>query len=64
MNDKVALVTGAESGIGAACAVALAGAGYDVAVLYFKDADASGKTASQVTGTGRRAVTVQADVSD
>jgi len=64
MNKNIALVTGAESGIGAACAEALAGAGYDVAVLYFKDAAAAGKTAAQVTGAGRRAVTVQADVSD
>lgn len=64
MTDKIAVVTGAESGIGAACAAALASAGYDVAVLFFKDASAAAKTATVVTGAGRRAVTVQADVSD
>jgi NAD(P)-dependent dehydrogenase (short-subunit alcohol dehydrogenase family) len=64
MNEQIALVTGAESGIGAACAAALAVAGYDVAVLYFKDADAAGRTAAQAISAGRKAVTVQADVSN
>lgn len=64
LDTRVALVTGAESGIGAACAAALGKAGADVAVIYFKDADAAGAVRDTVVAQGRRAVIVQADVSD
>ena len=39
-DDRVAIVTGGESGIGAACAKALGDAGARVVVTYFKDAEA------------------------
>lgn len=61
---SVALVTGASRGIGAACAVALARAGYDVAVGYAADADGAAGTAAAVEAEGRRAVTHRADVAD
>ena len=64
MANSVAFVTGAESGIGAACATALAVEGMDVVVLFFKDQGAADVTAATVTAAGRRAITVQADVSD
>ncbi|WP_293882926.1 SDR family oxidoreductase [Sphingomonas sp.] len=60
----IAFVTGAESGIGAACAGALAAAGHDVAVLYFHDIDAANSTVAVVTAAGGRAVAVRADVAD
>jgi glucose 1-dehydrogenase len=63
-KTRAALVTGAESGIGRACAVALAAAGYDVAILYFRDAVAADETGGAVSATGRRWVSVQADVGD
>jgi len=66
MNDlknRVALVTGGSRGIGAAVAIALAKAGADVAVNYRKRADAANAVCGEITGTGRKAIAVQADVS-
>ncbi len=61
---KVALVTGASRGIGAAIAVELAKCGYDVAVNYKTRKDAAEEVKSQIEALGQQAVTVQADVSD
>jgi glucose 1-dehydrogenase len=63
LAGRVALVTGAESGIGAACAIALAKAGADVGVIYHSDAEAAGRTAAAVEAVGRRAVPEPADVA-
>jgi 3-oxoacyl-[acyl-carrier protein] reductase len=60
----VALVTGASRGIGAACAVALANAGYDVAVGYVRDAAGAAQTVARVDATGRAAQAHQVDVAD
>jgi 3-oxoacyl-[acyl-carrier protein] reductase len=63
LNDRVALITGASRGIGAAIAVALAKSGADVAVNYrqrTKDAD---EVCAQIRALGRRSVPMQADVS-
>jgi NAD(P)-dependent dehydrogenase (short-subunit alcohol dehydrogenase family) len=61
---KTVLVTGASRGIGAACAVACAQAGWDVAVNYTRDAAAAERVAREVRALGRRAIHVQADVAD
>jgi 3-oxoacyl-[acyl-carrier protein] reductase len=66
MNDlknRIALVTGGSRGIGAAIAVALAKAGADIAVNYRERADAAQEVCATVTGLGRRALAVKADVS-
>ncbi len=63
LADKVALVTGAQQGIGAAIALALAQEGADVAVTYLDDAAAAEAVAKAVRTHGRRAVTLKADVS-
>ena len=66
MNElagKVALVTGASRGIGRSAALALAGAGADVALNYRAKADSAGELEQQILALGRRAVTIQADVS-
>ncbi|MBU6269192.1 MAG: SDR family oxidoreductase [Sphingomonadales bacterium] len=57
------MVTGAESGIGAACAVALARAGHDIGVLYYHDDALAEATLAAVVEAGGRGVTVRADVS-
>jgi 3-oxoacyl-[acyl-carrier protein] reductase len=61
---KVALVTGASRGIGAAIAAGLAEAGADVAVNYHRSADAAARVAEAIRATGRRASVFGADVSD
>lgn len=61
---RIALVTGASRGIGAATARTLARRGYDVAVNYARDAAAAERVAADVQALGRRALVVRADVAD
>jgi len=63
LSGKVALVTGAQQGIGRAIAVALARDGADVGVNFLDDAAAAEGVAGEIRGLGRRAVTIQGDVS-
>jgi 3-oxoacyl-[acyl-carrier protein] reductase len=62
LNGKVALVTGAQQGIGAAIAVALAAAGADVAVNWLDDEAAAERVAGGVRAAGRRAAVLRADL--
>jgi glucose 1-dehydrogenase len=63
LQKRIAVVTGADSGIGASCVAALAAAGADVALLVikFKDGEAG---ASTVEALGQKAVIAEVDVSD
>jgi 7-alpha-hydroxysteroid dehydrogenase len=63
LTDRVAVVTGAGRGIGAATAVALAEAGADVVISARTQSDL-GEVADRISATGRRALTVAADLSD
>ena len=63
MTDKVAIVTGAGRGIGAASAVSLAEAGADV-VISARTADQLGEVAKRIEAVGRKAVAVPADLND
>jgi NAD(P)-dependent dehydrogenase (short-subunit alcohol dehydrogenase family) len=64
VTSRVLLVTGASRGIGAACALRAADAGWDVGINFQRDAQAAERVASQVRARGRRACTLQADVAD
>jgi glucose 1-dehydrogenase len=61
LDGKVALITGSDSGIGHATAVALAREGADVVVNYLEDERGAGHTRAEVEAQGRRAIVVQAD---
>ena len=64
LDGKVALITGADSGIGRAVAALFAREGADVAVLYLCEHDDAAKTQEIVEGEGRRAITIAGDIGD
>ncbi|QQQ78578.1 SDR family oxidoreductase [Saccharothrix sp. 6-C] len=59
-----AVVTGSDSGIGRAVAVALAGGGVDVGITFHTDADGAEATAREVREQGVRAAVRQLDLTD
>ena len=59
-----AIVTGSDSGIGKASAVALARGGFDVGVTWHTDEQGAEDTAAEIDALGRRAVVRRLDVSD
>ncbi|QFT78485.1 2-dehydro-3-deoxy-D-gluconate 5-dehydrogenase KduD [Erythrobacter sp. THAF29] len=60
LSGKVAIVTGANTGIGQGIALALAEAGADIALVARSDAS---KTHSMIEDTGRKAIVIEADLS-
>jgi glucose 1-dehydrogenase len=63
LKGQKALVTGANSGIGKAVAIALGSAGADVVVNYVRGENAANEVVDAVVKSGSRAVAIQADVS-
>src|SRR3954468_21665573 len=63
-SRKVALVTGGATGIGASAVLALARAGYDVALNYSSSESAARETAKQAGKLGAKTLVVKCDVSD
>jgi NAD(P)-dependent dehydrogenase (short-subunit alcohol dehydrogenase family) len=64
LTDRVALVTGADSGIGRAVAIAFAREGADVVISYLEEDEDARETARWVDDAGRKAVLARGDISD
>ncbi len=64
LQGKVAVITGADSGIGRAVAALYAREGADVAILYLCEHDDAEKTAEIVRGEGRQALLISGDVGE
>ena len=64
LKGKVALITGADSGIGRAVAALFAREGADVAILYLCEHDDAAKTKQIVEQEGTKAITIAGDIGD
>ena len=64
LQDRIALITGSDSGIGQATAIEFAKEGADLVVHYLEDAEGAEETRQEVEAQGRRAIVVQGDITD
>src|SRR5262245_27774997 len=64
LMDMVALITGADSGIGRAIAVLYAREGADIAIVYLEEHGDADDTKRAVEAEGRRCITIAGDVAD
>lgn len=64
LTDKVAIITGGDSGIGRAVAIAYAMEGADVAIVYLHNDGDAEKTCELVEAKGRQCLAIKADVRD
>src|SRR4051812_45347877 len=64
LKDKVAIITGGDSGIGRAAAYAFALEGADVAIAYLKEESDAKETKQWIEQQGRRCLTVAGDVGE
>lgn len=64
LRNKIAVISGADSGIGRAVAALYAREGADVAILYLCEHDDAAKTAEIVRGEGREAIAIAGDIGD
>jgi glucose 1-dehydrogenase len=64
LRDRVAVVTGAERGIGRAIAIAYGHQGASVVVNYFQSQSAADEVVAEIRATGSKAIALRADVSN
>lgn len=64
LKDKIALITGGDSGIGRAVAIAFAKEGADVAIVYLQEHQDANETKNLVEQQGRKAVSIVGDITD
>jgi NAD(P)-dependent dehydrogenase (short-subunit alcohol dehydrogenase family) len=64
LTDRVALITGADSGIGRAVALAFAREGADVVIGYLSEHEDAQETRRLVEAAGRRALTIAGDIGE
>jgi NAD(P)-dependent dehydrogenase (short-subunit alcohol dehydrogenase family) len=62
LKNKVAIITGGDSGIGQAIAVAFAKEGADIAVAFYSEQEDAGETVKLVQAEGRRCVLIKCDL--
>src|SRR4051812_967966 len=64
LRDKVALITGADSGIGRAVAIAFAREGADVAISYLEEHEDAAETETWIHDAGRKALLMPGDIQE
>jgi glucose 1-dehydrogenase len=64
LQGEIAVVTGSDSGIGQATALAFAKEGADVAVTYLHDKEGAERTQREIEAAGRKTFAVRLDVRD
>jgi NAD(P)-dependent dehydrogenase (short-subunit alcohol dehydrogenase family) len=64
LKDKVAIITGADSGIGRAVAALYAREGADIAIVYLLEDDDAAETKRIIEAEGRKAITIRGDIGE
>lgn len=64
LKDKVAIVTGGDSGIGAAVALLYAREGADIVIVYYESTDDAQAIKDKITALGRRVLVCQGDIGE
>ena len=64
LEDKTAIISGGDSGIGRAVAVAFAKEGADVAIVYFNENEDAEETKKEVEAEGRKCILIAGDLKD
>ena len=64
LKDKVAIISGGDSGIGRAVAIAFAKSGCDVSIIYFNEDKDANETKHKIENEGRKCLLIKGDITD